>query len=186
MDAEFRHAPARWAPFGLPAYHTRPCEAGASRRRQLRKTFCERGRLLITYFVTAMLRADRDTCGVPSYLICDRRFIADYGLGLIRPGTRNLQRFVRGGYLREADTIDGSALAIGAKPATIRATVERYNRFAETGVDEEFGRGGSALNRFNGESVEQSEPLPAPHWARPILCSGGLAVRSRQQRRSAH
>ncbi len=45
-----------------------------------------------------MLRADGNTSGVPSFLICDRRFIRDYGLGLIHPGTRNLNTFINAGY----------------------------------------------------------------------------------------
>src|SRR3954453_14186378 len=38
-------------------------------------------------FVAAMLRSDQS---VPAYLICDRSFIRDYGIGLIHPHTRNL------------------------------------------------------------------------------------------------
>src|SRR4029077_6132223 len=29
---------------------------------------------------------------VPAFLICDRSFVRDYGIGLVHPGTRNLDR----------------------------------------------------------------------------------------------
>src|SRR5205814_1576669 len=37
-------------------------------------------------FVEAMLHSNRPFGSVPSFLICDRSFIMDYGLGLIHPG----------------------------------------------------------------------------------------------------
>ena len=146
-------------------------------------------------FVAAMLRASGKVSRVPSFLICDRRFIADYGLGLIHPGTRNLKRFLDAGYLVEADTIEGLARAIGSEQAELRATIERYNRYAETGVDEEYGRGASELNRFNGDSSNKPNPClrsigPGPYyalevWPSDLASSAGLQtdVRGRVLRR---
>jgi succinate dehydrogenase/fumarate reductase flavoprotein subunit len=135
-------------------------------------------------FVTAMLRGSGNASGVPSYLICDRRFIADYGLGLIHPGARNLRTFLDAGYLVRADTIEGLAKTIGNEPTELRATIERYNRYAETGVDEEFGRGASELNRFNGDPSNKPNPClrrigPGPYyalavWPSDLASSAGL------------
>ena len=41
-------------------------------------------------FVTAMYRTTGNTHSVPAWLICDRKFIRKYGVGLVYPGTRNL------------------------------------------------------------------------------------------------
>lgn len=135
-------------------------------------------------FVAAMLRADGNASRVPSYLICDRSFIADYGLGLIHPGARNLNTFIDAGYLLEAGTIDALARKIGTEPAELRGTIERYNHYAETGVDEEFGRGGSELNRFNGDASNAPNPClrrigPGPYyavavWPSDLASSAGL------------
>ena len=52
---------------------------------------------------------------IPAWLICDRRFLHAYGLGLIHPGTRRLKRFIDAGYLVVADnavTVPPSAQVI--------------------------------------------------------------------------
>jgi succinate dehydrogenase/fumarate reductase flavoprotein subunit len=135
-------------------------------------------------FVAAMLHANGNTSRVPSFLICDRRFIADYGLGLIHPGTRNLKKFIDAGYVVEADTIEALAQKIGVEPEELRATFERYNRYAATGIDAEFGRGGSELNRFNGDPSNTPNPClrsigPGPYfglavWPSDLASSAGL------------
>lgn len=135
-------------------------------------------------FVTAMLRGSGRASRVPSFLICDRRFIADYGLGLVHPGTRYLKTFIKAGYLLEADTVEALAQTIGSDAAELRATIQRYNRYAETGIDEEFGRGGSDLNRFNGDPSNKPNPClrsigPGPYyalavWPSDLASSAGL------------
>ena len=41
---------------------------------------------------------------------------------------------------------------IAVDAVQLRATVARYNGFAETGVDIDFGKGETELNRFNGDA----------------------------------
>ncbi|MBR0870406.1 FAD-dependent oxidoreductase [Bradyrhizobium tropiciagri] len=140
-------------------------------------------------FVQGMLRSNRSPASVPSHLVCDRRFIADYGIGLVHPGTRNLRRFIEAGYLFEATSIAGLAAAIGADGDALCRTIERYNRYAEAGVDEEFGRGASALNRFNGDAQNKPNPClrpigPGPYyavavWPADLASSAGLRTDSR-------
>jgi succinate dehydrogenase/fumarate reductase flavoprotein subunit len=140
-------------------------------------------------FVAAMLRSDGSASRVPSYLICDGRFISDYGLGLIHPGAYNLRKFTEAGYLLESDRIEVLAQKIGAEAGELRRTIERYNRYAETGVDEEFGRGESALNRFNGDPANEPNPClrkigPGPYyavtvWPSDLASSAGLRTDGR-------
>jgi succinate dehydrogenase/fumarate reductase flavoprotein subunit len=121
-------------------------------------------------FVDAMLHANRTTPSVPAFLICDRSFVRDYGIGVVHPGTRNVDRFVRAGYLLQGDTIEDLAGKIGVAADALVETVTRYNRYAETGTDEEFGRGMSPLNRFNGDATNAPNPClrpigPGPYFA---------------------
>jgi glycine/D-amino acid oxidase-like deaminating enzyme len=132
-------------------------------------------------FVAAMLGSDRN---VPAYLICDRSFITNYGIGLVHPRTRNLNSFVEAGYLKQADTIEALAQQIGVDAAALKETIANHNRFAADGVDEEFGRGSSDLNRFNGDPECKPNPCmrkigPGPYfavavWPADLASSTGL------------
>jgi succinate dehydrogenase/fumarate reductase flavoprotein subunit len=135
-------------------------------------------------FVAGMLRSHQTTSSIPSFLICDRSFIRDYGIGLIHPGTRDLNRFIKAGYLFQGDSIAQLAEAIGVDGSALARTIERHNRFAETGVDEDFGRGTSELNRFNGDPDNKPNPClrkigPGPYfavavWPSDLASSAGL------------
>ena len=140
-------------------------------------------------FVEAMLRSNRSPSSVPSYLVCDATFISDFGIGLVHPGTRNLRRFTEAGYLIDGATIPDLATKIGADGKALAQTIERYNCYADTGTDEEFGRGTSALNRFNGEASNKPNPClrrigPGPYyavavWPADLASSVGLRTDSR-------
>jgi succinate dehydrogenase/fumarate reductase flavoprotein subunit len=109
-------------------------------------------------FVLGMYRSHASVDTIPAFLVCDRGFIRDYGIGLIRPGERRLERYVDAGYLVTAPTIPQLAGKIGVDGDALEQTVERHNAFAETGVDEEFGKGSSELNRHNGDPGNLPNP----------------------------
>lgn len=117
-------------------------------------------------FVRAMYRASAATAAIPAWLICDRKFIHRYGLGLIRPRTPSLRRHVRSGYLREAQSLAGLAGAIGVPAHALHDTVERYNGFAATGVDLDFHKGENIYDRSNGDPAVVPNPCIGP-IARP-------------------
>jgi succinate dehydrogenase/fumarate reductase flavoprotein subunit len=135
-------------------------------------------------FVEGMLRANLAVPSIPVFLICDRSFIYDYGLGLVHPRTRNLARFLRSGYLKRGGTVAELAGEIRVDGAVLSETIDRHNRYAVTGVDEDFGRGGSVLNRFNGDPLNRPNPCmrkigPGPYfalavWPSDLASSAGL------------
>jgi succinate dehydrogenase/fumarate reductase flavoprotein subunit len=125
-------------------------------------------------FVRAMYRTHSETPSIPAWLVCDRDFIRRYGLGLIRPRTLSLRRYVASGYLREAPTIAALAGAIGVPAAALVATVERCNGFARTGLDTDFGKGGTIYDRSNGDPDVRPNPCLGPiarppFYAVPVL-----------------
>lgn len=112
-------------------------------------------------FVLAMLR---DSNGEPDrrfYLICDRQFLWAYGLGRIKPFTRNIRRYVASGELIEAPDIAQLAAKIGIKPSTLTATIASYNSDAKEGRDPEFGRGSTIYQRHLGDISHKPNPCVA-------------------------
>jgi succinate dehydrogenase/fumarate reductase flavoprotein subunit len=109
-------------------------------------------------FTRAMYR----TANVPAWLVCDRRFVWKYGLGMIRPLTLRLAPFVTSGYLQSADTIEGLARAIGVGPEGLADTVRRHNAFARNGTDADFGKGGNPYDRANGDGAHGPNPCLGP------------------------
>lgn len=120
-------------------------------------------------FVCAMFHADKQSPSIPSYLICDRRFIHNYGLGVIHPIWQWLPYFLRAKYLVSAPTLQELAKKIDVDPEGLVASVEENNRSAEAGVDTAFGRGSSALNRFNGDASVRPNPNLGPIKTRPFF-----------------
>ena len=97
---------------------------------------------------------------------------------------RDLTRFIKAGYLFEGESIEKLAEAIAVDGSELANTIERNNRFAETGIDEQFGRGTSELNRFNGDPDNKPNPClrrigPGPYfavavWPSDLASSAGL------------
>jgi len=119
-------------------------------------------------FVVGMHRAHEAAPAIPAWLICDRTFIAKYGLGRVPPGRRSLRRHVASGYVMEADTIDALAALLKVDGAGLRDSVARNNRFAETGIDDDFGKGSTDFDRHNGDPSHQPNPCLGPIAAPPF------------------
>ena len=109
-------------------------------------------------FVLAMFEAHKSEPSIPAYLICDAVFVMKYGLGAVYPGGANLGRLQRRGYLMCAGSIDALAEKIGVDGRQLVATIARHNSFAETGIDADFGKGETELNRFNGDATHGPNP----------------------------
>jgi len=115
-------------------------------------------------FVEAMLRTNDVSPSIPAWLICDRSFIHDYGIGLVHPGAgrREIARYIADGYLKRAETLMELAEKIGVDGKNLLHTVQEHNRFAVTGVDEAFGKGGTEYNQFNGDAANKPNPCLRP------------------------
>jgi succinate dehydrogenase/fumarate reductase flavoprotein subunit len=137
-------------------------------------------------FVEAMYQSNETVPTIPAWLICDSAFVRKYGLGAIHPGTRNLRKFEKSGYVVCADSIEGLAHKLDFGSGALPQTVARHNRFAAIGIDDDFGKGETELNQFNGDPDNRPNPCLAPIdappfvavavWPAEIACSGGLAT----------
>ena len=92
-------------------------------------------------FTIAMLEADKTNPSIPAYLVTDAAGLRRYGLGMIRPGGKRLRPYLADGYLTEASTLEELAEKLSINPAGLEDSVQRINRYAETGIDPDFHRG---------------------------------------------
>ncbi|WP_245277126.1 FAD-binding protein [Rhizobium sp. CF080] len=109
-------------------------------------------------FVRGMYAADGEHPAIPAWLICDRHFIRRYGLGLIRPRALSLRHHVASGYLKRGRSIEALADEIRVPAEQLSLTIARANEFADTGVDLDFGKGGSLYDRSNGDPLVKPNP----------------------------
>lgn len=115
-------------------------------------------------FGIAMQAHHAQTPSIPSWLVCDAAALKRYGIGMVRPGGKGLEPFLVDGYLKKGNTWADLAQVLGVNAAKLTATVERFNRFAEVGVDSDFQRGTTDYQRANGDAT----------WHGPNPCLGPL------------
>ncbi|HEX2338643.1 MAG TPA: FAD-dependent oxidoreductase [Hyphomicrobiaceae bacterium] len=113
-------------------------------------------------FVEAMLAELASRPTQPCFLICDDDFMVKYGLGMVRPRRLNLRKAVAQGYVVRASNLEGLAAELGVPARALSAVVERHNRFARTGVDEDFGKGNDAYQRNLGDAAHAPNPCIGP------------------------
>ncbi len=109
-------------------------------------------------FVRGMYRSHAQVPTLPAYLVCDSDFMERWGLGLALPGGRPREHLVRAGYLYRAPTLQALAGELGVSGDALTESAQRFNRAGETGVDEEFGKGSTAYNRYLGDADHQPNP----------------------------
>ena len=109
-----------------------------------------------------MLERNRQTPAVPSYMIVDSQYINTYMLAGSMPGPKKPQAWFDSKTLRKADTLEALAADCGIDPATLRATVERYNEGARRGVDDEFHRGEHSFDDWSGDPLKPDAKTLGP------------------------
>jgi len=103
-------------------------------------------------FGLAMQEHHKKTSCIPTWLICDAAALKRYGLGMIRPGAKSLESFISDGYLKQGYTIADLAEQINVPTSNLVNTVNKFNTFASSGMDEDFQRGTTEYQRANGDA----------------------------------
>lgn len=148
-------------------------------------------------FVTAMYADNKKTAGktFPSWVVFDAKFRFNYAMGPLMPGQIMPDMRLRKEWLNKlyykADTLEELAQKIGVDVAGLKDTVKKINHYAQTGVDEDFGRGGNVFDRYYGDSNVTPNPCLAPvakgpFYAMPIQggdigTKGGLLTNKQAQ-----
>jgi len=117
-------------------------------------------------FVPAMYRDHAKTgASVPAWMVFDAQFRHKYPCGPIMPGAMMPDSRIPAAFrplLHRADSLDALADHIGVDAQGLRDTVADMNRYAQSGVDEEFGKGGNAFDTYYGDPHVKPNPCLAP------------------------
>jgi len=126
---------------------------------------------------------------VPSWLILDQRYRNRYLFAGLPPRQPFPGRWYKHGTVKKADTIEGLAAEIEVTGPALRETLERFNGFARSGIDEDFHRGESAYDRYYSDPTVKPNPSlhvidQAPFYAVKIVpgdlgTKGGLVTDER-------
>ncbi|MER7366448.1 FAD-dependent oxidoreductase [Nonomuraea wenchangensis] len=95
----------------------------------------------------------------PMWMITDVRHARRY---LNTAVAGQAKKWRRAGLLAEAPTVEALAAEIGVDPVRLAATVERFNGFARTGVDPDFGRGRTVYDNYYGDPRVKPNPNLGP------------------------
>lgn len=104
---------------------------------------------------------------LPAFLVVDGQYLEKYVFLAATPG-RPIPEWIT-----HADSLEELAQKCGIDAAGLQREVERFNGFAQEGVDEDFHRGEGAFERFYGDPRQEKNPnlgslLKPPFAALPI------------------
>ena len=117
-------------------------------------------------FATAMIRNNLKT----AWLILDSRHRSRYTFGGMRPGNTPQAMFDSGFFLK-ADSIDTLAQLCAIDVSGLKATIDRFNQFADCGVDKDFKRGDKPYDRYWGDPTVKPNPTLARVEKGPFLAT---------------
>lgn len=114
---------------------------------------------------------------IPAWVVFDSHFRFEYAMGPLMPGkimpdSRAPKAWLNSVYWK-ADTLDELSSKINVEAAGLADTVEKINHYAQTGIDEDFQRGGNVFDRYYGDSNVKPNPCLAaikkgPYYAMKI------------------
>lgn len=120
----------------------------------------------------------------PAFMICDEEARKLYPLGKATSNDEGIRydwsddnlREVELGIIRRADTLDGLSAQLGLDPDSTRATIDRWNAFCESGLDQDFGRPRGTMT-----PIRTAPFYGAPVWATLSNTQGGPVHNAQQQ-----
>jgi 3-oxosteroid 1-dehydrogenase len=95
---------------------------------------------------------------VPCWMVLDQRYRNRYLFAGLGPRQPFPGRWYQQGTIVRSDTVDGLAEQIGVPAPNLRATLERFNDFARSGVDAEFHRGESTYDKYYSDPTVKPNP----------------------------
>ncbi len=120
--------------------------------------------------VNAMYRQPRRGESLPIWLITDHSYRERYLFRDVLPGLPYPKAWYESGALVKAESIEELAQKINVSVGDLRATVERFNKTADEGIDPDFDRGGNAYDRYYADPGVKPNPslrslVKAPFYA---------------------
>jgi len=138
----------------------------------------------------AMYERNKTAQAVPAWAVFDRTARKRHFFGFQPPGGFP-KKWKTSGVVKMDDTIAGLARQCGIDPDGLQRTIERFNGFARAGVDEDYGRGNSAYNRYYADPTNKPNaslgPLEKPPfwaaqlWPGDVGTSGGAMTNEHGQ-----
>ncbi|EHR50490.1 succinate dehydrogenase/fumarate reductase flavoprotein subunit [Saccharomonospora marina XMU15] len=99
---------------------------------------------------------------IPTWLVFDQRYLNRYMFTGLGPRQPLPGRWYKAGIAAKASTLEALAERIDVPAQALRDTVERFNTFARTGIDEDFHRGSSAYDHYYGDPRNKPNPSLGP------------------------
>jgi 3-oxosteroid 1-dehydrogenase len=103
-----------------------------------------------------------ETNSVPAWLIADQTYRNRYIFAGLGPRQPFPGRWYKHGTVHRAQTLEALAEEIEMPPEKLAATIDKFNGFAESGVDSDFHRGDSVYDRYYGDPRNRPNPNLAP------------------------
>lgn len=127
---------------------------------------------------------------IPAWIVFDADFRRKYPMGPLMPSVAQPDHRVRKSWWNtlvwKGETLEELAATIGVDAAGLKDSATRMTRFAASGVDEDFGRGGNVFDRYYGDVNVKPNPNLAPIakgpfyamkiWPGDIGTKGGLVT----------
>src|SRR3954452_25011731 len=95
---------------------------------------------------------------VPAWMVIDQRYRNRYLFAGLSPRQPFPGRWYKNGTIKKADNLEALAREIEVPPDALRATVDRFNGFATSGIDEDFHRGESAYDKYYSDPTVKPNP----------------------------
>ncbi|HEY9035521.1 MAG TPA: FAD-binding protein [Pseudomonadales bacterium] len=118
---------------------------------------------------------DQQAPSIPCFMVLDARYRREYTLGNGRilpskmmPDERVPKAYFESGFLQKGETLRHLAGKIGVDAEGLESEIARFNRFAVSGVDEDFHRGETLQDRYYSDANIKPNPTLAPIMEPPF------------------